>query len=88
MTGALELALSRSFLIASDRARFADTHTKIGLFPGWGQSALLASAIGVRRAREPPHGPHAQFCKHARAVLEADRDLAEWARNMKASSLG
>ncbi|MDB5446254.1 MAG: enoyl-CoA hydratase [Phenylobacterium sp.] len=52
VTGALELALSCSFLIASDRARFADTHAKVGLFPGWGQSALLASAIGVRRARQ------------------------------------
>jgi enoyl-CoA hydratase len=52
VTGALELSLSCSFLIASDRARFADTHAKVGLFPGWGQSALLASAIGVRRARQ------------------------------------
>jgi len=52
VTGALELALSCSFLIASDRARFADTHAKVGLFPGWGQSALLASAVGVRRARQ------------------------------------
>jgi enoyl-CoA hydratase len=52
VTGALELALSCSFIIASDRARFADTHAKRGLFPAWGLSALLPSAIGVRRARQ------------------------------------
>jgi len=52
VTGALELALSCNFIIASDRSRFADTHAKVGLFPGWGQNALLASAVGVRRARQ------------------------------------
>jgi len=52
VTGALELALSCDFVIASERSYFADTHAKAGLFPGWGQNALLASAIGVRRARQ------------------------------------
>jgi enoyl-CoA hydratase len=52
LTGGLELALSCSFVIATDRARFADTHAKVGLFPAWGLSALLPSAIGVRRARQ------------------------------------
>lgn len=52
VTGGLELSLSCSFIIASERARFADTHAKAGLFPGWGQTALLTSAIGVRRARQ------------------------------------
>lgn len=51
-TGALEMALSCSFIIASDKARFADTHAKIGIFPMWGQSALLPRAIGIRRARQ------------------------------------
>jgi enoyl-CoA hydratase len=52
VTGALELALSCSFIIASERARFADTHASVGLFPAWGQSALLPRAIGTRRARQ------------------------------------
>lgn len=52
VTGALEIALSCSFIIASDRARFADTHAKVRLFPAWGMSALLPRAIGVRRARQ------------------------------------
>lgn len=51
VTGGLEIALSCSFIIASDRATFADTHAKIGIFPAWGQSALLPRAIGMRRAR-------------------------------------
>jgi enoyl-CoA hydratase len=50
-TGALELALSCSFLIASDRARFADTHAAVGLVSGWGMSALLPRAVGTRLAR-------------------------------------
>ncbi|MER5185241.1 enoyl-CoA hydratase-related protein [Streptomyces sp. NPDC002896] len=50
-TGALELALSCSFLIASERARFADTHAAIGLTAGWGMSALLPRAVGTRLAR-------------------------------------
>jgi enoyl-CoA hydratase len=52
VTGALELALGCSFIIASDRARFADTHARIGVLPGWGLSAMLPRAIGVRRARQ------------------------------------
>lgn len=52
MTGGLELALSASFIIASDRAVFADTHARVGIFPAWGMSALLPRAIGTRRARQ------------------------------------
>jgi enoyl-CoA hydratase len=52
LTGALELALSCSFVIASERATFADTHAVVGLLPGWGQSALLPRAVGVRLARQ------------------------------------
>ena len=51
-TGGLELALSCHFLIASDEAVFADTHSHLGLMPGWGLSVLLAEAVGVRRARQ------------------------------------
>jgi enoyl-CoA hydratase len=51
-TGALEIALSASFIIASERARFADTHARVGLLPRWGMSALLPRAVGIRKARE------------------------------------
>ena len=52
VTGGFELALACDFLVASDRARFADTHARVGIQPGWGLTVLLAEAVGVRRARE------------------------------------
>jgi enoyl-CoA hydratase len=52
MTGGLELALGFDVLIASDRARFADTHAAIGLLPGGGMTARLPRAIGSRPAIE------------------------------------
>jgi enoyl-CoA hydratase len=52
VTGGLELALNCDLLIASERARFADTHTRVGIQPGWGLTVLLAEAVGVRRARQ------------------------------------
>lgn len=52
ITGGFELALACDFLVASEQARFADTHARVGLQPWWGLSVLLPQAIGVRRARE------------------------------------
>jgi len=52
VTGGLELALNCDFLVASERARFADTHARVGVMPGWGMSVLLPERVGVtRRAR-------------------------------------
>ena len=52
VTGALEIMLGCSMAIASERAIFADTHTKVGLTPGWGLSAHLPAAIGHARANQ------------------------------------
>jgi enoyl-CoA hydratase len=52
VTGGLELALACDFLIASEHARFADTHTRVGILPGWGLTVLLPEAVGIRRARQ------------------------------------
>jgi len=52
ITGSLELALACDFLIASERARFADTHARMGIQPGWGLTVELPAAVGLRRARE------------------------------------
>lgn len=52
ITGGLELALNCDFLIASERAKFGDTHSRVGVMPGWGLTVLLPQAIGLRRARE------------------------------------
>jgi enoyl-CoA hydratase len=52
VTGGLELALSCDFLVASERAKFGDTHARVGLVPGGGLSVMLPQAVGLRRARE------------------------------------
>lgn len=52
VTGGLELALNCDFLVASEQARFADTHARIGVQPLWGLTVLLPEAVGLRRARE------------------------------------
>lgn len=52
VTGGLELVLHCDFAIASDRARFADTHARVGVMPGWGLSMLLPQAVGLRRAKQ------------------------------------
>jgi len=51
-TGGFELALMGDILIASDNAKFADTHARVGLAPGWGLSQKLSRIIGPSRARE------------------------------------
>jgi enoyl-CoA hydratase len=51
VAGGFELALACDFLIASERAYFADTHARVGVLPGGGLTVLLAQAVGVRRAR-------------------------------------
>jgi enoyl-CoA hydratase len=51
VTGGLEIALACDFLIASERARFADTHAKVGMVPGWGLTIILPRIIGAHRAR-------------------------------------
>jgi enoyl-CoA hydratase/carnithine racemase len=52
VTGGLELALGCDFLVASERARFADTHARVGIVPGWRLTVELPEAIGYRRAKE------------------------------------
>ena len=52
VTGGLEVALACDFLVASEKASFADTHARVGVMPGWGLTVLLPQAVGVRRARE------------------------------------
>jgi enoyl-CoA hydratase len=51
VTGGLELAMCCDFLIASERARFADTHARVGVMPGGGLTIRLPQLIGLDRAR-------------------------------------
>jgi enoyl-CoA hydratase len=55
VTGGLEIALSCDFIVASDRASFADTHAQRGRVPSsrtWGMTTLLPEAVGLRLAKE------------------------------------
>ena len=52
VTGGLELVLQCTFLVASERAAFGDTHARVGVHPGGGLTGLLPQAVGLRRARE------------------------------------
>lgn len=51
VTGGLELALYCDILIASEQARFADTHARVGILPTWGLSVRLPQKVGVGLAR-------------------------------------
>ncbi|SEH84664.1 short chain enoyl-CoA hydratase [Mycolicibacterium rutilum] len=51
VTGGLEIALYCDILIASEHARFADTHARVGLLPTWGLSVRLPQKVGIGMAR-------------------------------------
>lgn len=51
-TGGFELALACDIRIASTEARFADTHARLGVLPGWGLSQKLSRLVGLGRAME------------------------------------
>jgi len=52
VTGGFEVALGCDVLVASTEARFADTHARVGILPGWGISQKLPRMIGIGRAKE------------------------------------
>jgi len=52
ITGGFELALACDVLLCSTNARFADTHARVGITPGWGLSQKLSRVIGPYRAKE------------------------------------
>ena len=65
-TGGLELALGCDFLIASERAVFADTHARVGILPGGGLTARLPPLVGPGWARR---------MSYAGEVIDAEQAL-------------
>ncbi len=51
VTGGLEIALACDFIVASERARFADTHVRVGVYPG-PVLVDLPRRVGMAKARE------------------------------------
>jgi enoyl-CoA hydratase len=93
VTGGLELALYCDILIASEHARFADTHARVGLLPTWGLSVRLPQKVGVGLARRMSMtGDYlsAQDALRAGLVTEvvAHDDLLPTARTVAASIVG
>jgi enoyl-CoA hydratase/carnithine racemase len=52
ITGGFELAPCADIIIASERAAFADTHARLGLVPGGGNSQRLPRLVGIKKAKE------------------------------------
>jgi enoyl-CoA hydratase/carnithine racemase len=50
-TGALELALAADFILASETAKFSDTHAKWSFTPIWGMSQRLPRRVGAATAK-------------------------------------
>ncbi|XP_075100431.1 putative enoyl-CoA hydratase 1, peroxisomal [Nicotiana tabacum] len=52
VTAGFEISLACDLLVASNDAKFLDTHARFGIFPSWGLSQKLSRVIGPSRARE------------------------------------
>lgn len=52
ITGGFELAIACDVLIGTPNTRFADTHARVGILPGWGLSQKLTRLLGSSRAKE------------------------------------
>jgi len=52
LTGALEILLGCDLIVASEEAKFGDTHTRYGLYAGWGMSQRLPRTVGLLKAKE------------------------------------
>jgi enoyl-CoA hydratase len=51
-TGALEVVLACDLLLASETAKFSDTHGKWGMTPTWGMSQRLPRRVGLLNAKD------------------------------------
>ena len=93
VTGGFELALACDFLVASERATFADTHARVGVMPAGGMSVLLPQVLGVRKAKEMSlsgnyMGAHEAFARGLVNHVVAHDELLPAARKLAADIVG
>ncbi|HEX4586544.1 MAG TPA: enoyl-CoA hydratase [Mycobacterium sp.] len=93
VTGGLEFALYCDILIASEHARFADTHARVGLLPTWGLSVRLPQKVGIGLARRMSlTGDYLSATEALRAGLVTEvvphDELLPTARRVAASIVG
>src|ERR1700744_1189316 len=93
VTGGLEVTLYCDILIASEQARFADTHARVGLLPTWGLSVRLPQKVGIGLARRMSlTGDYLSAADALRAGLATEvvphDELLPTARQVAASIVG
>ena len=93
VTGGFELALACDFLVASERAAFADTHGRVGVMPAGGMSVFLPQVIGVRKAKEMSltgnfMGAHEAFARGLVNHVVAHDELLPASRKLAADMVG
>ncbi|MBI4288471.1 MAG: enoyl-CoA hydratase/isomerase family protein [Chloroflexi bacterium] len=52
VTGGLELALACDIVLAGEGSVFGDTHARVGIMPGGGDSQILPRLVGMVKAKE------------------------------------
>lgn len=52
LTGGLEMVLACDIVLAAEGAVFGDTHARVGIMPGGGDSQLLPRLVGMVKAKE------------------------------------
>ncbi len=94
-TGGLELALAADIIIASENAKFADTHAKWDLVPIWGLTQRLPRRVGIQKAREMMFASRTYSGSEAAAMGLAsfcvpddafDEEVAKFCANVLANS--
>lgn len=95
-TGALEVALAADFIVASEDARFGDTHAKWALTPVWGMSQRLPRRVGPATAKRlmftaemfgADEAVRIGLAEYAVPAADFDAHLAELAEKVVANSV-
>ena len=94
-TGALELALAGDMIVASESAKFADTHARWALTPIWGMSQRLPRRVGLAKAQEMTYTARTYTGAQAEAMglvnwcvadAQFDAEVEKFARSILANS--